>query len=141
MAPADTHGAIPAAAQTVTLSLDYGLNANGRKAPAPGTVTSPAKVREVAGLVAGQPPAPPGPTSCPADDGAALKIVFRSGPGGPALATAVLELSGCEFTDLTVSGKSYGLGTYASGRSMAARVLHAAGVTWKIPPMHWPAAT
>ena len=56
---ADAHGAIPAAAQTVTLSLNYGGNAGGRKPPAPVTVTSSAKVSEVAGLVAGQPPQQP----------------------------------------------------------------------------------
>jgi hypothetical protein len=66
--------------------------------------------------------------------------VFRAGPGGPALATAVLGLSGCEYTGLTMSGKAYGLGKYASGRSTAARVLQAAGVGWTIPPMQWPAS-
>jgi hypothetical protein len=134
-----THVMIPAAARTVTLSLNYGGNADGRKPPAPVTVTSSARVSEVAGLVAGQPPAPPGPIACPADDGKALKLVFRADPSGPALATAVLGLSGCEFTGLAVSGKDHGLGEYASGRSMAARVLQAAGVAWKLPPIQWPA--
>jgi hypothetical protein len=39
-----------------------------------------------------------------------------------------------------VSVKDHGLGDYASGRSMAARVLQAAGVAWKLPPIQWPAA-
>ena len=136
-----THVAIPSAARTVTLSLNYGGNADGRNPPAPVTVTSPAKVSEVAGLVAGQPPAPPGPIACPADDGKFLKLVFRTDLSGPALATAVLGLSGCEFTDLTVGAQDHGLGAYASGRSMAARVLQAAGVAWKLPPIQWPAAS
>lgn len=140
-APAVAHVVIPAAAHTVTLSLNYGGNADGRKPPAPVTVTSSAKVREVAALVADQPPAPPGPTSCPAEDGRALNLVFRADPGGPALATAVLSLNGCEFTDLTVSGKNHGLGEYGSGRSMATRVLQTAGVAWKLPPFQWPAAS
>jgi hypothetical protein len=137
-APTATHVAIPAAAQTVTLSLNYGGNADGRKPPAPVTVTSPAKVREIAGLVAGQPPEPPGEIACPASDNKALKLVFHADPGGPALATAVLSLNGCEFTELTVGAKDYGLGKYASGRPMAARVLQAAGVPWKLPPFQWP---
>jgi hypothetical protein len=137
-APADAHVAIPAAAQTVTLSLNYGGNADGRKPPAPVTVTSSAKVSEVAGLVAGQPPWPPGITSCPASDGKALTLVFRADPGGPALATAVLGLDGCELTDLTVSAKDHTLGKYASARSMATRVLQVAGVAWKLPPIMWP---
>ena len=129
-APAVARVAIPAAARTVTLSLNYGGNADGRKPPAPVTVTSSAKVREVAALVADQPPAPPGPTSCPAEDGRALNLVFRADPGGPALATAVLSLNGCEYTGLTVGGKDHGLGKYGSARPLAARVLQAAGVAW-----------
>jgi hypothetical protein len=138
---ADAHGAIPAAAQTVTLSLNYGGNADGRKPPAPVTVTSSAKVSEVAGLVAGQPPRQPaGMINCPASDGKALTLVFRADPGGPALATAVLGLDGCEFTDLTVSAKDSTLGKYGSARSMATRVLQVAGVAWKLPPFQWPTA-
>ena len=140
-APPVPHVAIPAAARMVTFSLNYGWNADGRKPPAPVTFSSPAKVRAAARLVAGQPPVPPGQYSCPAGDGAALKLVFRADPGGPALATAVVGLSGCETTDLTVSGKDHGLGKYASGRSMAARVLQSADVAWKLPPMQWPAAS
>ncbi len=140
-ASAGAHVAIPMAAQTVTLSLNYGGNADGRKPPAPITVTSSAKVSEVAGLVAGQPPQKPsGVIACPASDGKALKLVFRADPGGPAVATAVLGLDGCEFTDLTVSAKDRTLGEYGSARSMATRVLQAAGVAWKLPPFQWPAA-
>ena len=140
-APAGAHAANLAAAQTVTLSLNYGANADGRKPPAPVTVTSPAKVSEVAGLVAGQPPQhPSGMISCPASDGKALTLVFRADPGGPALATAVLGLDGCEFTDLTVSAKYHFLGDYGSARSMATRVLQVAGVAWKLPPFQWPGA-
>jgi hypothetical protein len=139
-APPGVHVAIPAAARAVTLSLDYGGNADGRKPPSPVTATSPATVSEVARLVAGQPPAPPGPISCPFSDGKALKLVFRGGPGGPAVATAVLSLNGCEFTELTVGAKGYALGEYASARSVAAKVLQVAGVSWKLPPFQWPTA-
>lgn len=55
--PFVAHVAIPAAAQTVTLSLNYGGNAGIQKPPAPVTVTNSARVHEVAGLVSGQPPA------------------------------------------------------------------------------------
>ena len=136
----DAHVAIPAAAQTVTLSLNYGGNADGRKPPAPVMVTSSAKVSEVAGLVAGQPPQPPGIINCPASDGKALTLVFRADPSGPALATAVLGLDGCAFTDLTVSAKDHTLGEYGSARSMATRVLQVAGVAWTLPPFQWPTA-
>ena len=138
-APADAHVAIPAAAQTLTLSLNYGGNADGRKPPPPVTVTSSAKVSGVARLVAGQPPQqPPGVISCPASDGKALTLIFRADPGGPALATAVLGLDVCEFTDLTVSAEYHSLGEYGSARSMAAKVLQVAGLAWKLPPFAWP---
>lgn len=139
-ATAAAHVAIPAVAQTVTLSLDYGENADDRKPPAPVTVTSSVKVIEVAGLVTGQPSAPPGPIACPFSDGKALKLVFRADPGGPAVATAVLSLNGCEFTELTVGVMDHALGGYGSARAMATRVLRVAGVAWKLPPFQWPAA-
>ncbi|HEY1821764.1 MAG TPA: hypothetical protein VGG83_17725 [Trebonia sp.] len=136
-APPAARVTIPPAARTVTLSLKYG-NYRARKPPAPVTVTSPAKVRKVAELVADQPPGPTGTTSCPADDGAALDLVFRADPGGPVLATASVSLSGCEFTGLKVGGKLYGLGKYGAGPSTATRVLQAAGLAWKVPPMEPP---
>ncbi len=131
---------IPGAASQVTLSMNYGMNANGRKPPAPVTVTNSVKVSEVAGLVAGQPPFPPGKYSCPMDDGMALIATFRAHPGGPALATAVLALNGCGGTDLTVGAKDYGLGHPDSARPLAAKVLKVAGVPWKLPPFMWPPA-
>jgi hypothetical protein len=129
---------IPGAARQVTLSLNYGSNAHGRKPPAPVTVTSSARVGEVAGLVAGQPPWPPGAYSCPMSDGMALIATFRAAPGGPALATAVLALNGCGGTDLTVGARDYSLGRADSARPLAAQVLKAAGVPWTLPPFQWP---
>jgi hypothetical protein len=129
---------IPAAARQVTLSLNYGSNAHGRKPPAPATVTSSARAGEVAGLVAGQPPWPPGAYSCPMSDGMALVATFRAAPGGPALATAVLALNGCGGTELTVGPRDYSLGRPDSARPLAARVLKAAGVPWALPPSYWP---
>ena len=131
---------IPGAARQVTLSMNYGTNANGRKPPSPVTVTDPAKVSAIAGLVAGQPPWPPGTYSCPMADGMAIDLAFRARPGGPALATAVLDLNGCGGTDLTVGGKDYDLGHPDSARPLAAKVLKAAGAPWKLPPFYWPAA-
>jgi hypothetical protein len=122
----------------VTLGMNYGMNADGRKPPAPVTITDSVKVSEVAGLVAGQPPWPPGTYSCPAADGMAFILTFRARPGGPALATAVLELNGCGGTYLTVGAKGYSLGHLDSARPLATRLLEVAGVPWKLPPFQWP---
>jgi hypothetical protein len=129
---------IPGAARQVTLSMNYGANADGRKPPAPVTVTDSVKVSGVAWLVDHLPPWPPGTYSCPPSNGMALNLTFRAHPGGPALATAALELSGCGGTDLTVSAKDYNLGEPGSARRFATKVLKVAGVPWKLPPFQWP---
>jgi hypothetical protein len=125
------------AARQVTLSVSDGWDANGRKPPAPAIVTGSVTASELAGLVTRQPPWPPGTYNCPDDEGSALTLTFRVHPGGPALATAVLALSGCEATELTVGGKDYSLGGPDSARQLAARVLEVAGVPWKLPPAQW----
>jgi len=132
--------ALPNAVRQLTLSLNYGANAHGRKPPAPVTITNPAKIGGVAGLVANLPPWPPGTYSCPGSDGMALVLAFRAHPGGPPLATADLHLNGCGGTDVTVGGKDYVLGHPGSARRFAAKVLAAAGVHWKLPPFYWPSA-
>jgi hypothetical protein len=129
---------IPSAAGQVTLSMNYGMNADGRKPPAPVTITGAVKVSKVARLVTGQPPWPPGTYSCAFADGMALDLAFRAHLGGPALATAVLALNGCGGTDLTVGARHYGLGNPDSARPLATRVLAAAGVPWRLPPFTWP---
>lgn len=137
-APAGAGAALPNAVRQVTLSLNYGRNAHGRKPPAPVTVTDPMRVGGLAGLVTRLPPWPPGTYNCPGGDGMALHLAFRAHPGGPPLASANLELNGCGDTDLTVGGKNYVLGHPGSGRRFAAKVLRVAGVRWKLPPFYWP---
>jgi hypothetical protein len=135
---APTVAMIPGAARQVTLSMNYGANANGRKPPSPVTVTDSAKVGEVAWLVDHLPPWPPGTYNCPPGDGMALILAFRAHPGGPPLATADLGLNGCGGTDVTVGGKDYVMGEPGSARRFAVTVLTAANVPWKLPPFYWP---
>jgi hypothetical protein len=82
---------------------------------------------------------PPGTYSCPDDNGQTFTLTFRAHPGGPALATAVLALTGCGGTALTVGAKENELGL-ESARPLAAKVLEVAGVPWKLPPFQWPPA-
>jgi hypothetical protein len=135
---AGTVAVVPGAARQVTLSMNYGANANGRKPPPPVTVTDSGKVSEVAWLVDHLPPWPPGTYSCPPGDGTALVLTFRAHLGGPPLATADLDLNGCGGTDVTVGGKDYVMGGPGSARRFAVQVLAAAGVPWKLPPFSWP---
>lgn len=137
--PKPAGAVVPADARVVTLSMNYGMNADGRKPPAPVTITDPAMAGKVAALIDNLPPSPPGLYSCPAADGKALDLAFRASPGGPVLASAVLQLNGCEWVELTVGTQEYGLGNPAGARPLAAQVLKAAGVAWTLPPFMWPA--
>lgn len=130
--------AIPAVARIVTLSMDYGGNAGGRKPPAPVTVTDPVTAGRVAALVDQVPPLAPGNYSCPFADGRAVDLAFRAHPGGPVLAAVVLQLNGCEWVNLTVGKQNYSLGNPGGARQIAARVLKVAGVPWTLPPFQWP---
>jgi hypothetical protein len=121
----------------VTLSLNYGFDARGRKPPAPVTITDPEKGARVTGIIDHLPPSPTGTYNCPAGYGTALDLAFRARPGGPVLATAAIGFSGCGTVDLTVGKQDYARGKMAGGRSTAAQVLTAAGVPWKLPPFLW----
>jgi hypothetical protein len=82
---------------------------------------------------------PPGTYSCPDDNGQTFTLTLRAHPGGPALATAVLALTGCGGTALTVGAKENELGL-ESARPLATKVLEVAGVPWKLAPFQWPPA-
>jgi hypothetical protein len=123
---------VPSAARAVTLSLLPNLNVH-TKLPAPVTITDPGQVRAITALIDGLPEFPPGVYSCPADFGSALVLTFRARPGGPALAVATVELSGCEGVDFTIGGQEQpGLGGVDQGRQEAAQVLEIARLPWKI---------
>jgi hypothetical protein len=126
-------GQLPSAARVVTFSQGLGLNADGKQPPAPATVTDPAKVSQIAALIDAQPLFPPGPYSCPADDGQFLRLTFRARTGGPVLAVATLATSGCEGILITVGGKQQPELGPAVGRTTASQVLKIAGLRWQLP--------
>lgn len=136
--PKPAGAVVPAAARVVTLSMNYGLNANGRKPPAPVTITNPVTVGKVAALVDHVPPLPSGTYNCPFADGMAFNLTFRAQPGAPVLATAVLQLNGCEWVNLAVGKHSYVVGNPSGARSIAAQVLKLTAVPWTLPPFQWP---
>jgi hypothetical protein len=136
--PAKPAGAVvPAAARVVTLSMNYGGNAGGRKPPEPVTITDPVTVGKVAALVDHVPPLPSGSYSCPFADGMAFDLAFRARPGAPVLSATVLQLNGCEWVDLTVGKHDYVLGNPGGARTIATLVLKVTGVPWKLPPFQW----
>jgi hypothetical protein len=124
---------VPSAARAVTLTVKPNMNSTA-KPPAPVTITKLGRVRALAALINGLPEFPPGMYSCPADFGDALVLTFRAHPGGPALAVATVELSGCEGVGFTVGGKRQpGLGGPGDGSAVATQALKIAGLTWTLP--------
>jgi hypothetical protein len=120
---------VPAAAKAVTISMNLGMNARGKKPPTPVTITDPAKVSKLRTLINSQPLSPPGLFDCPAEFGDDLTLTFRARPGGPALAVATDLLSGCGELDLTIGGKPEPALSGVSGP----QILKIAGLPWKIP--------
>jgi hypothetical protein len=122
--------AVPSGARAVTLSL----RADGKSGlPGPVTISDPARVRALTAFVDGLPLFPPGPMDCPMYLGDTLVLTFRARPGGPALAVATVQLSGCEEVDFTVGGRLLPqLGGPDNGRADAARVLKIADLHWQL---------
>jgi hypothetical protein len=125
---------VPPAATLVTITEVLGSVEPGVKPPAPVTVTDTATVRELATAVDGLPLAPPDwGASCPADLGAYLEVAFQQRPGGPPLALAKADLTGCGLTYFSIGGKDQrALGTYGGAPAIAARLLRLAGLHWKL---------
>jgi len=145
---------VPAAATAVTLSVIPDPNLN-RKPPQPQTITSPAAVRRISAMVNSLPVFPPGPSECGGPDGsgtAALVLTFLAAPKGRVLATAMVELEGCEpvifapgttkITDDTRTWSAPGvatLGVPLQGNALAVTVLKTAGSKWNLASYTFPA--
>jgi hypothetical protein len=137
---------VPAAATAVTLSVIPDGNLN-KKPPQPETITSPAAVRRITAMVNSLPVFPPG-SECGGPDGsgtAALVLTFLAAPKGRVLATAMVELEGCEpvifapgttkITDDTQTWSAPGvatLGVPLHGNALAATVLKTVGSKWNL---------
>jgi hypothetical protein len=64
--------------------------------------------------------------------GASLTVTFRARAGGPALARASAELSGCEFLSYAMPGRaSLGIGGPEAGSGFLAEVNRVTGLRWK----------
>ena len=127
---------VPPAARAVTIAVKPDINLH-ITAPAPVTVTDPARVQRIVALVGGLPLSPPpGDFRCPFDGFARLVLTFRAQPGGPALAVAEPDLEGCRWVSFTIGGKPQpSLGPVGGGLSFAASVARIAGLPWNLAKM------
>jgi hypothetical protein len=98
---------VPATARVVVVSVIPPLGQSGRKrAPTRRIrVTDHGRVARLIAAVNAAPPAQPGDTSCPADNGAGLTLAFRATAGGPNLAVARVSSNGCGDVAFTLGGR------------------------------------
>jgi hypothetical protein len=135
---------VPAAATAIAMSVipDGNLSV---KPPQPVTVTRLETVRRVTAMVNSLPVFPPGPRECGPGGTAALVLTFLAAPKARVLATAMVELEGCEpvifatgATRLTNDTRTWSgpgvamLGVPYQGNALAATVLKTAGANWNL---------
>jgi hypothetical protein len=130
---------IPPGAQVVTVTPVFG------ESPVPGprrekldravTVTDPATVAKIAAVIDSLTRVAPGTYNCPADNGAAMQLTFRTSPGGPVIASVTAGYEGCQFVWVTVGGRTLPAldGHTSSGLPIQQRVLTIGGVGWPYP--------
>jgi hypothetical protein len=135
---------VPAAATAVVMSVIVDGNLT-RKPPRPVTVTSPAAVRRIAAMVNALPVFPPGPRECGPGGSATLVLTFLAAPRRKVVATALVNLEGCEQVVLAVGTHKItndmrtwnapgvtALGVPFRGAALAGTVLKTAGSTWNL---------
>jgi hypothetical protein len=142
----DASETVPAAATAVTLSVIPAGNLH-RKPPQPQVITSLAAVRRISAMVNSLPVFPPGPRECGLEGSgaAALVLTFLTAAHGRVLATALVELEGCQpvifaagATNLTGATPDWNapgvatLGVPFDGKALAATVLKTAGSPWNL---------
>lgn len=97
------------------------------------TITDPAKVARIAAIINGLAPFPVNILSCAEGNGAAMKLTFRTQPGGPAAITLLATYDGC--AGITGPGTVPFLEEYtSSGQQVQKLVLAIAGVRWPYTP-------
>jgi hypothetical protein len=130
-------GTIPSQATVVTVTPVFGRDPNTSRHHLDHafTITAAAKVARIAAIINGLAPFPRGELSCAEDNGAAMRLTFRTSPGGPAVATVLATYTGCSGI-ATPDAPNMPLleGDTSSGRQVQQLVLAIAGVRWPYTP-------
>ena len=137
-------GTIPGGARVVTVTPVFGLDPNTSRhhLDHPFTITNPAEVARIAAIINGLAKFPAGAYTCGGDNGAAMRLTFKTSLAGPAVATVLAKYGGCEGIATPADPTfPFLVGYTSSGQDVHQLVLAIAGVRWPytpdvLPPFH-----
>jgi hypothetical protein len=137
-------GTIASGARVVTVTPVFGRDPNVSRHHLDHafTITDPAKVARIAAIINGLAPFPPGMLSCAVDNGAAMRLTFRTSLGGRAVATVLATYTGCPgISSPDAPNMPFLEDNTSSGQQVQQLVLGLAGVRWPytpdvLPPFH-----
>jgi hypothetical protein len=118
---------VPAGVTVVTITASPDMN-QPKQAPAPVTVTDPAKVARIVTALDDLPLQTFHPISCPAEDNRGMTLTFRASPGGAVLATARELIPSCGGLSFLIGGARQP--DLADWGAFPSEVLAIAGVHW-----------
>jgi hypothetical protein len=137
-------GTIPSGARVLTVTPVFGRDPNiGRHhLDHAFTITDPAKVARIAAIINSLAKFPQGELSCSEDNGAAMRLAFRTTRGSPALATVLATYTGCSgIATPDAPNVPLLVNRTSSGQLVQQVVLAIARVRWPytpnvLPPFH-----
>ena len=128
---------IPSGARVVTVTPVFGRDPNISRHHLDHafTITDPAKVARIAGIINDLAPFPIGVLSCAADNRAAMRLTFRTSVGARAIATVLATYTGCSGVARPDAPNMPFLEDYTnSGQQVQRLALAIAGVRWPYTP-------
>lgn len=128
---------IPPGARVVTVTPVFGRDPNtGRHhLDHAFTITDPAKAARIAAIINGLARFPMGELSCTEDNGAAMKLTFRTSPGGRTTAIVLATYTGCRGISRPDAPNVPLLeDDTSSGQQVQQLILAIAGVRWPYTP-------
>lgn len=128
---------IPPGARVVTVTPVFGRDPNISRHHLDHafTITDPAKVSRIAAIINGLAPFPIGVLSCAEDNGAAMRLTFRTSVGVRAIVTVLATYTGCSGVARPDTPNMPFLEDYtSSGQQVQQLALAVAGVRWPYTP-------
>jgi hypothetical protein len=133
-APGASAGTVPPGARVLIVTPVFGQDPNVSRHHLDHafTITDPAKVARIAGIINGLAPFPIGELSCTRGNGAAMRLTFRAGLHGRVAVTLLATYTGC--AGLSGPGGRLLQDYTGSGQQVQHLVLAIAGVRWPYTP-------